>query len=256
MIDLGGRLTLRQLGTVLAGADAVVCGNTGPMHLAAAVGTPVVAAFAPTVPLARWRPWRVPHVVLGDQDVPCAGCRSRVCPLDEQVCLASVTGADVVAALDRLAPARTRRRRWWRREDRSRVELVSEHASPLAALGDADAGGQNVHVAALAAHLAGLGCEVTVSTRADAPDLPARVRMAPGVAVEHVRAGPAGAGGQGRAVAAHARLRPGAAPPVGRPPARRRPRPLLDVGVGRARGRPGAARPAAGASRRSTPSAW
>ena len=62
-----------------------------------------------------------------------------------------------------------------------RVELVSEHASPLAALGHADAGGQNVHVAALAAHLAGLGCDVTVSTRADAPGLPPRVRMAPGV---------------------------------------------------------------------------
>jgi glycosyltransferase involved in cell wall biosynthesis len=71
-----------------------------------------------------------------------------------------------------------------------RVELVSEHASPLAALGHADAGGQNVHVAALAAHLAGLGCDVTVSTRADAPDLPPRVRMAPGVQVEHILAGP------------------------------------------------------------------
>ena len=71
-----------------------------------------------------------------------------------------------------------------------RVELVSEHASPLAALGGADAGGQNVHVAALATHLAGQGCEVTVSTRADAPDLPARVLMAPGVVVEHIEAGP------------------------------------------------------------------
>jgi ADP-heptose:LPS heptosyltransferase len=109
VIDLGGRLTLRQLGTVLAGADAIVCGNTGPMHLAAAVGTPVVTAFAPTVPVDRWRPWRVPHVVLGDQAVPCAGCRSRVCPLDEQVCLSSVTGADAVAALDALAPARPAR---------------------------------------------------------------------------------------------------------------------------------------------------
>jgi ADP-heptose:LPS heptosyltransferase len=106
--DFGGRLDLAQLGTVLAGADAVVCGNTGPAHLAAAVGTPVVAAFAPTVPLARWRPWGVPYVVLGDQGVPCAGCRSRVCPLDEQICLSRVTGADVVAALDQL-PARTGR---------------------------------------------------------------------------------------------------------------------------------------------------
>lgn len=103
VIDLRGRLSVRQLGAVLARSAAVACGNTGPMHMAAAVGTPVVAAFAPTVPLDRWRPWRVPHVVLGHQDVPCAGCRSRTCPLDEQVCLSEVTGADVVAALDRLA---------------------------------------------------------------------------------------------------------------------------------------------------------
>ena len=71
-----------------------------------------------------------------------------------------------------------------------RVDLVSEHASPLAAIGDADAGGQNVHVAALAATLADLGCHVTVLTRADDPHLPARVAMAPGVDVVHVTAGP------------------------------------------------------------------
>jgi ADP-heptose:LPS heptosyltransferase len=72
------------------------------MHLAAAVGTPVVAVFPPTVPLDRWRPWRVPHVVLGAQDVACAGCRSRTCPLDEQVCLGAVGAHDVAAAVDRL----------------------------------------------------------------------------------------------------------------------------------------------------------
>jgi D-inositol-3-phosphate glycosyltransferase len=72
-----------------------------------------------------------------------------------------------------------------------RVELVSEHASPLAALGGADAGGQNVHVASLARALADLGCEVTVSTRADDPALPARVPAGPGVEVLHVPAGPA-----------------------------------------------------------------
>jgi ADP-heptose:LPS heptosyltransferase len=102
VFDLGGSLTLRQLGRLLAPAAAVVVGNTGPMHLAAAVGTPVVAVFPPTVPLERWRPWRVPHIVLGTQDVRCAGCRSRTCPLDEQVCLTGVGGHDVVAAVGRL----------------------------------------------------------------------------------------------------------------------------------------------------------
>ncbi len=68
--------------------------------------------------------------------------------------------------------------------------MVSEHASPLATLGGVDAGGQNVHVAALASAAARLGHHVTVYTRRDDPKLPARLVMAPGVVVEHVNAGP------------------------------------------------------------------
>jgi D-inositol-3-phosphate glycosyltransferase len=70
------------------------------------------------------------------------------------------------------------------------IHMVSEHASPLAVLGGADAGGQNVHVAALAAALGGRGHEVTVFTRRDRERLPDRVRLAPGVVVEQVPAGP------------------------------------------------------------------
>jgi glycosyltransferase involved in cell wall biosynthesis len=69
--------------------------------------------------------------------------------------------------------------------------MVSEHASPLATLGGVDAGGQNVHVAALAEGLARLGNAVTVYTRRDDPKLPTRVTMGPGLVVEHVDAGPA-----------------------------------------------------------------
>ncbi len=71
-----------------------------------------------------------------------------------------------------------------------RIAMVSEHASPLATLGGVDAGGQNVHVAALALGLAKLGNSVTVYTRRDDPHLATRVTMAPGVTVEHVDAGP------------------------------------------------------------------
>lgn len=70
-----------------------------------------------------------------------------------------------------------------------RVALVSEHANPLAALGREDAGGQNVHVAALAAGLAENGHDVTVYTRRDDLATPARVRT-DGYVVEHVPAGP------------------------------------------------------------------
>lgn len=71
-----------------------------------------------------------------------------------------------------------------------RISLVSEHANPLAALGGADAGGQNVHVAALAAGLAARGHEVTVHTRRDNPTVPTRVETRDGYVVDHVPAGP------------------------------------------------------------------
>jgi ADP-heptose:LPS heptosyltransferase len=105
-LDLGGRTTLGGLAAVLAGAEVVVCGNTGPAHLAAAVGTPVVSLFAPTVPASRWRPWQVPHVLLGDQGLPCAGCRARDCPVVGHPCLAGVGVDDVLRALDSLAGGR------------------------------------------------------------------------------------------------------------------------------------------------------
>ncbi|MCZ2825530.1 MULTISPECIES: glycosyltransferase [unclassified Modestobacter] len=72
-----------------------------------------------------------------------------------------------------------------------RIDLVSEHASPLAAIGGVDAGGQNVHVAALAAGLAQRGHQVTVHTRRDDAALPDRVTTADGYDVAHVAAGPA-----------------------------------------------------------------
>jgi glycosyltransferase involved in cell wall biosynthesis len=71
-----------------------------------------------------------------------------------------------------------------------RVDMVSEHASPLAVPGGVDAGGQNVHVRELAQALARLGHEVTVWTRRDAPELPERIRLGRGVQVRHLAAGP------------------------------------------------------------------
>jgi glycosyltransferase involved in cell wall biosynthesis len=71
-----------------------------------------------------------------------------------------------------------------------RIAMVSEHASPLAALGGVDAGGQNLHVAELSAALCRRGHQVTVYTRRDDGDLPDEVRAASGYRVVHVPAGP------------------------------------------------------------------
>jgi ADP-heptose:LPS heptosyltransferase len=102
-LDLGGRTTLAQLAGLLSRAACVVVGNTGPAHLAAAVGTPVVSLFAPVVPAERWAPYGVPSVVLGDQRAACRGSRARQCPVPGHPCLDEIDPGDVVAAVARLA---------------------------------------------------------------------------------------------------------------------------------------------------------
>lgn len=106
VVDACGTTDLAGLAELVAGADCLVVGNTGPAHLAAAVGTPVVSLYAPTVPAVRWRPWGVPHVLLGNQEIQCAGCRARICPYEEHPCLSDVSVDEVLQAIDSLAPAR------------------------------------------------------------------------------------------------------------------------------------------------------
>jgi ADP-heptose:LPS heptosyltransferase len=106
VVDLGGNTDLRELAAVVAGASVIVAGNTGPAHLAAAVGTPVVSLYAPTVPATRWHPWMVPHVVLGDQAIACAGCRARICPVAGHPCIDAVEVSSVVSAVEKLESLR------------------------------------------------------------------------------------------------------------------------------------------------------
>ena len=82
---------------LIAAADVVVTNNTGPMHMAAALGTPVAALFALTNPPEQWGPWRVPHRMLW-HDVPCRLCYSRVCPTTHD-CLREVHPRQVVEAV-------------------------------------------------------------------------------------------------------------------------------------------------------------
>jgi len=105
-LNLAGETNFPALGAVIAGAAAIVVGNTGAAHVAAAVGTPTVSLFAPTIPAARFRPWMVDHVLLGNQEIACAGCRARTCPYRDQPCLGGVGVGDVLAALRTLASRR------------------------------------------------------------------------------------------------------------------------------------------------------
>jgi ADP-heptose:LPS heptosyltransferase len=101
--DLGGRTSLRELAAVLAAADVAVIPNTGAAHLAAAVGTAVVSLFAPVVPAARWQPYGVPVILLGNQQAPCAGSRARRCPIAGHPCLDRIDPAEVTAAVAKLS---------------------------------------------------------------------------------------------------------------------------------------------------------
>ncbi|WBQ08306.1 glycosyltransferase family 9 protein [Kribbella sp. CA-293567] len=101
-IDLGGRTDYEQLAAVLRAASCVVVGNTGPAHLAAAVGTPVVSLFAPVVPAQSWAPWRVPYVLLGDQEAACRDSRARDCPVPGHPCLNEISAEEVLVAVRKL----------------------------------------------------------------------------------------------------------------------------------------------------------
>ncbi|OIH93675.1 glycosyltransferase family 9 protein [Curtobacterium sp. MCBA15_001] len=108
VLDLGGRTSPAELAAVLAGAEVVVVGNTGPAHLAAAVGAPIVSLFSPVVPAVKWAPYTDRVELLGDQGAACRLSRARECPVAGHPCLSSVTPDDVLAAHARLV----RRAQW------------------------------------------------------------------------------------------------------------------------------------------------
>ncbi|MDT4987275.1 MAG: hypothetical protein QOI74_1369, partial [Micromonosporaceae bacterium] len=108
-IDFGAQTSLTDLADVIAGADCLVVGNTGPAHLAAAVGTPVVSLFAPTVSFGQWGPYRVPWVRLGDAAAACRHTRATRCPLPGHPCLSNVDPLRVVTAVDLLRTVPRRR---------------------------------------------------------------------------------------------------------------------------------------------------
>ncbi len=100
ILACGGILPFPDFCGLIEAADLVITNNTGPMHIAAAVKTPVVALFALTNPPEQWSPWRVPHRQLY-HDVPCRICYQRICPFGHE-CLSLVAPAVVVNAAEEL----------------------------------------------------------------------------------------------------------------------------------------------------------
>ncbi len=95
-INLGGKTSLPILAEIYKSARAVITTDSGPMHLAAAVGTPVIALFGPTDP-ARTGPYGEGHAVIR-ADLPCSPCLLKKCSTKE--CMEEITPGQVYAALE------------------------------------------------------------------------------------------------------------------------------------------------------------
>ena len=102
--NLAGRTTLPELVSALAACDAVITNDTGPMHVAAAAGTPVIVPFGSTSPDLTGpglpNDPNSPHQLLRTT-ADCSPCFLRKCPIDSR-CLKEITPTDTVAAVKRV----------------------------------------------------------------------------------------------------------------------------------------------------------
>lgn len=102
-------LELRRFLGALAGCDAFVSGDTGPAHMARAVGVPTVTIFGPTSPVL-WSPALPIAAVVRDERVPCLVCQFNVCPIGHD-CMVGVTASMVLARVHEILrnprPSRT-----------------------------------------------------------------------------------------------------------------------------------------------------
>ncbi len=98
-IDLAGKTSLPQLAAMLEKCDLLITNDTGTMHVATAVNTPVVAIFGPTDPVATG-PWGEGHVVVRREGVSCSPCFKRICPTDHR-CMKGITVDEMEQTVDR-----------------------------------------------------------------------------------------------------------------------------------------------------------
>ncbi|WP_025599974.1 lipopolysaccharide heptosyltransferase II [Burkholderia sp. WSM2230] len=127
--DMSGALALGELAALVESASVLVSNNSGPVHLASALGTPVVDLYALTNP--QHTPWQTPHRVLF-RDVECRWCYRSVCPQHHHACLLGVTPGEVVtAALELRAEAQSRAASACCSSDNASTDHHSDAVPPL-----------------------------------------------------------------------------------------------------------------------------
>ena len=101
VVDGTGRLSVVELAALLEQADLFAGADSGPAHLAAAVGTPTVVLFSGTNNPRQWRPWGE-HVSVVRYAVECSPCHRRSCPWREHPCMRRLSPRQVAEAIERL----------------------------------------------------------------------------------------------------------------------------------------------------------
>ena len=109
ILNLAGRLTVKEFGALLARADSLLTCDTGPMHIGAALETPLIVLSGAADP-DRTGPLTDNSTVLIDRTLPCVPCRDRLCARGDMMCMENLTVPAVIAATEqRLAHARRSR---------------------------------------------------------------------------------------------------------------------------------------------------
>lgn len=99
LINLAGKISLKEFGALIASAKALLCVDSVPLHIASAVKTPVVALFGPTSEI-NWGPWMHPHATIIRSDHSCRPCFQDGCGGSKKSdCLLSLSPTRIVDSL-------------------------------------------------------------------------------------------------------------------------------------------------------------
>ncbi len=102
LIDLSGRIDLKEFGALLRGAQALITVDSLPLHMASALKTPVVAIFGPTSE-ETWAPWQHPHSEVLSAKISCRPCYMAGCGGSYRSdCLAKISAKEIVRAVHNL----------------------------------------------------------------------------------------------------------------------------------------------------------
>ncbi|WP_104685290.1 lipopolysaccharide heptosyltransferase II [Helicobacter bizzozeronii] len=101
LYNLCGQTTLHALIDTIASLDLFIANDSGPMHMASALQTPLIALFGPTIPLVG-KPWKHPKARSLFKNLPCSPCKKRTCPIksggsiEPHACMVRITPQEVI----------------------------------------------------------------------------------------------------------------------------------------------------------------